>query len=47
MMELISLVIFFITFVLTFRLLNYIEHMMWRDWFYGKNSWWNILYKNR
>lgn len=45
--ELIGLLIFMVTFVLTFSLLNHIEHLMWKDWFYGKNSWWNILYKNR
>lgn len=47
MIELISLIVFLITFVLTFYLLNHIEYMMWKDWFYGKNNWWNILYKNR
>lgn len=47
MNELIILMIFLITFVLTFLLLTHIEYKMWEDWFYGKKSWWNILYKNR
>lgn len=47
MMEIMALIIFIIVFVLTFALLCHIEYVMWCDWFYGRNSWWNILYKNR
>lgn len=47
MNDIVWLLIFFPTFVLTYLLLTYIEHKMWEDWFYGNNSWWNILYKNR
>lgn len=47
MVELIILMIFWGTFVLTFLLLTHMEYKMWEDWFYGKKSWWNILYKNR
>lgn len=45
--ELIYLIVFLATFVNTYLLLCAIEHKMWCDWFYGHNSWWNILYKNR
>ena len=47
MNELIFLIIFFPTFVSVYLLLTHIEYKMWEDWFTGKNSWWNILYKNR
>lgn len=47
MVELVGLIIFMVTFVLVYLLLCHIEYIMWADWFYGKNSWWNILYKNR
>lgn len=47
MIELISLITFMVTFLFVFWLLTHIEYKMWEDWFYGKNSWWNILYKNR
>lgn len=43
----IECILFVVTFWYTYKLLDYIEHLMWKDWFYGKNSWWNILYKNR
>ena len=45
--DLIVLTIFWSVFVLTYSLLMGIEYKMWEDWFYGKKSWWNILYKNR
>lgn len=45
--QLLGLTIFFVTFILTYLLLWHIERVMWRDWFYGKRSWWNVLYKNR
>ena len=47
MNDIVWLLIFFPTFVLTYLLLTHIEYKMWEDWFYGNNSWWNILYKNR
>lgn len=43
---LLELIIFCVTFILNYLLLCYIEYKMWEDWFYGKRSWWNILYKN-
>lgn len=47
MIELFILLIFFTTFVFTYLTLTHIEYKMWEDWFYGKNSWWNILYRKR
>lgn len=47
MIELISLMVFMSTFTFTYLLLTHIEYKMWEDWFYGKGSWWNLLYKNR
>lgn len=44
---LLELTIFFVTFILNYLLLCHIEYKMWEDWFHGKQSWWNILYKNR
>lgn len=47
MNDIVWLLIFFPTFVVTFLLLNHIERKMWKDWFDGKNSWWNVLYRKR
>lgn len=44
---LIELIVFCIVFIANYFLLCEIEFRMWNDWFEGKNSWWNILYKNR
>jgi len=44
---LLELTIFGVTFILNYLLLCHIEYKMWEDWFHGKQSWWNILYKNR
>lgn len=44
---LIDLAVFCFTFLVTYLLLCHIEYKMWEDWFHGKRSWWNILYKNR
>lgn len=42
-----KIVLFLNTFVLTYLTLCHMEYKMWEDWFKGKRSWWNILYKNR
>lgn len=36
MNDIVWLLIFFITFVVTCLLLNHIERKMWKDWFDGK-----------
>lgn len=47
MIKLITLIICFGISVFTYLLLCHIEYMMWEDWFSEKNSWWNILYRDR
>ena len=48
MIELLFIALIFLSvYVITFLTLCHIEYKMWEDWFYGRNSWWNILYKRR
>ena len=47
LLSLLQLLIFCTTFLFVWFLLYTIDYIMWEDWFEGRNSWWNILYKRR